>query len=71
MSQKIEYWRIKNNEYHKEWRKYIFVRKVESIYDVKNVHDTKNINDYYVNNIAEWNILHDILNPSKCTKITN
>ena len=29
------------------------------------IHDTK------VNNIAEWNLIHDILNPSKRTKNTN
>ena len=31
----------------------------------------KNINDNYVNNIAEWNLLHDILNNYKWTKRTD
>ena len=31
----------------------------------------KNINDNEVNNISEFNLLHDILNPYKSTKITD
>ena len=37
----------------------MFGRDLENIYDINFIHNNE------VNNIAEWNFLHDILNTSK------
>ena len=61
--------RPENN--HKEWRKRELGSKLENIYDVKSLNDMNNIHDNKVNNIAECNLLNDIVNTSKCTKDIN
>ena len=42
---------------------------MNNIHDMNNKHDMNNGHDNYVNNIAECNLLHDILNTSKCVEI--
>ena len=39
--------------------------------ELKNIYDLNNIHENDVNSIDVWNLLYDILNPSKCTKNTN
>ena len=53
----------KCSECHKEWCKRMFEIYLKNIYYLKNIHD----ND--VNNTSKNNSLHDLLNPSNCTKI--
>ena len=57
--------------YKNKWRKRASERKIKYIYDIKILNSMKHINDNEVNNIAEWNLLHDILNPYKHTKNIN
>ena len=46
--------------------------KANSIfYDMKILTDINHIHDNKVNNISEFNLLHDKLNPSKCNKNIN
>ena len=49
----------------------MFRIKINNFYDVNVCHDTNNIHDNEVKNIAEFNLLHAILNLSKCVKIYN
>ena len=56
---------------HKEWQKRTSEIKHKNIYDIKSLNDINRINDNKVNNISECNLLHDILNTSKRTKILN
>ena len=49
----------------------MFERKLDNIYDTKILNDMDSIHDNKVNNIAECNLPHVILNPSKCTKNVN
>ena len=46
-------------------------RELEYIYDTKILIDTNHIHDNKVNNISEFNLLHDILITSKRTKNMN
>ena len=48
-----------------------FEWKLENTYRIENQNDMTRINDDKVNKIAEWNLLHDIINPPKCTKNLN
>ena len=57
--------------HNKEWCKRESEIKLENIYDKKILNDMNSKNDIKVNNIAEWTLLHDILNPSKRTKNIN
>ena len=49
----------------KEWRKRAFESKLENINDIKRQNGMTCIHKNKVNKIAEYNLLHDILNPSK------
>ena len=49
----------------------MFRRKINNVYDVNDCHDMNNIHDNGVNNISEFNLLHGILNLSKCVKTYN
>ena len=40
-------------------------RGIENYIDMTHIHDRE------VNKISEWNLLHDIINPTKCTKNLN
>ena len=53
----------------KKWRKREFQNKLKYIYDINILNGTNHIHDNKVNNIAKWNLLHDILNPYKHSKI--
>ena len=65
------------------WKKRVLKRLKKKLTDVrlqlntkfhmwlKSKWNDKYIHDKYVNNIAEWNLLHDIINPPKRTKILN
>ena len=55
------------DESYKGWRKRAFESKTEYIYDIKILNTMNRIHDKEVNNIAERNLLHDILNTSKDT----
>ena len=59
------------DESHKESGKSAFGTKPEIIYDMKILNDINHIHDNKVNSIDEFNLLHDILNPSKRTKNVN
>ena len=54
---------------YKEWHKHAFESKIENVYDIKMLNDMNSIHDSELNNTAEWNLLHDILNHAKRTKI--
>ena len=47
----------------------MFECKQKNTYGNENQNDMTCIHDNEVNKIAELNILHDIINPLKCTKI--
>ena len=59
------------DDIHEEWRKSVFGSEYKYKYDVNSLNDMNHIHDNKVNNIAEWNLLHDILNTPKCTKNIN
>ena len=46
----------------------MFEYKLENTYEIEIHNGMTCIHDNKVNNIAEFNPLHDIINPSKCTK---
>ena len=46
----------------------VFKWKLRNTYGIKN-RDIKRIHDDEVNNIAEYNLLHDIINPPKHNKV--
>ena len=52
----------------KEWRKCAFESELKNTYDIKIPNGMVCIHKNEVNKISECNLLHDILNPSKCTK---
>ena len=52
-----------------EWRKRAFEWKLKNTYGIKNLNDMMHIHEKEVNKIAEWNILHDMINTPKSTKI--
>ena len=56
---------------HKELRRRAFEGKLENIFDMKSLNYIHCIYDIKVINISKLNLLHDILNPSKCTKNIN
>ena len=61
--------KLSHGDSQKEWHKCAFEIKLENIYVMKSWNDMNRINDNKVNNMVEFNLLHDILNPSKHTKI--
>ena len=54
-----------------EWRKCAFECECKSTYDIEIHNVVTSIHDKKVNNIPEYNLLHDILNPPKRTKKLN
>ena len=48
-----------------------FERELKIIYEIKRRNGMNHTHDNKVNNIAEYNLLNDILNPSKMTKNIN
>ena len=52
----------------KEWRKCVFESKLKKTCDIKIPNGMVCIHKNEVNKRSECNLLHDILNPSKCTK---
>ena len=52
-----------------EWHKCAFECKQKRSYGIENKNDVTRIHDKEVNKIAEFNLIHDIINPPKCTKI--
>ena len=57
------------DEIHLEWHKCTFEIELKNIYNMNIFNDINIVHDNEVNNIYEWNLLHGILNHSKCTKI--
>ena len=59
----------------KKWRlelhKRVFECELKNTYDIEIQNDMTRIHDNKVNNISEWNLLHDILNPPKPKKNLN
>ena len=49
----------------------MFESKLENVYDMKSFFYMNSIHDKYVHNIAECNLLHDILNTYKPDKNKN
>ena len=54
-----------------KWRDFAFDSEPNFIYDTKIMNDLNHIHDNKVNNIAECNLIHDILNPPKLTQNIN
>ena len=50
-----------------EWRKHVFEFKLKNKYEIEIQNGMNRINNKEVNNIAECNSLHDILNPNNFT----
>ena len=55
----------------KKWCKRVFESKLIYIYDMKILNSINCTHNSKVNNISEWNLLHDILNPYKHTENIN
>ena len=51
-----------------EWRKCAFECKIKNTYEIEIQNGMACIHYNEVNNIAELNLLHDIINPPKITK---
>ena len=56
---------------HKEWLTYELGKELKNIHDMNILNDMNFAYDNKVNNIYEWNLLHNIINPYKCTKYIN
>ena len=54
-----------------DWIKRAFEYEKKNPYGIENRNDNTRIHNNEVNNIAEYNLLHDIINPPKCTKVFN
>ena len=50
-----------------EWRKRAFECELKK-YDIEDRNSMNHIHDNEVNKISEWNLLHDIINPTKQNK---
>ena len=65
-------WAFMKNKENTEWRKRAFESELKNKYDSEIQNGMACIHRNEVNKIAEWNLLHDILNPPKRTKnLTN
>ena len=64
----IDNTRLKDTKEKLEWRKCEFECQLKNTYGVENRNDIMCTHDNEVNNIAELNLLHDIINPNKRTK---
>ena len=62
---------LDKNKENAEWRKYAFESELENKYDIEIQIGTACIHVNEVNKISECNLLHDILNPPKLTKMFN
>ena len=51
-----------------EWRKHVFEYEQKNSYGIENRNDMIRIHNNEVNNISEWNLLHDIINHNKRAK---
>ena len=49
----------------------MFGSELENVYDKKISNNMNRINDKYINNIAEFNLLHNVIDYYKCTKNIN
>ena len=54
-----------------DWLKHAFEYEQKKSYGIQNWNDMMRIQNNEVNNIAECNLLHDIINPPKRDKILN
>ena len=54
-----------------KWRDRAFESKIKIIYDINRPNEITHKYDNKVNNIAELNLLHDIINPFKRIKNIN
>ena len=52
-----------------DWRKRAFEYEKKNSYGIENWNDMTRIHNNEANNMAECNLLHDIINPPKSTKI--
>ena len=59
---------INENKEKTEWCKRDFESKLENTYDIENQNGMTCIHGNEVNKTSECNLLHEILNPTKCTK---
>ena len=66
-----ELYKLSLDDSNKEWHNSEFEGKLETICDMKILNDMNHLHDNKVNNISEWNLLHDIINNSKQTKDIN
>ena len=65
----IENMSLENTKEKVQWRKRAFEWKLENSDGIENHNDILRIHDDEVNKTAEWNLLHDIINSLKHTKI--
>ena len=61
----IDNMRLDKKRENTEWRKRAFEGKIKNKYDIERQNGENWIHDNEVNIIDEWNLLHDILNPTK------
>ena len=54
-----------------DWCKCAFEYEQKTVYGIENKNDMTCLNNNEVKNIAECNLLHDIINPPKLTKNVN
>ena len=52
----------------RDWRKRAFEYEQNNSYGIENINDMMNIHNNEVKNIAEYNLIHDIINPPKQAK---
>ena len=55
----------------KQWSKHAFEIKLKNIYYIKRQNGMTCIHENNINKMSEFNLIHDILNPSKFTRIFN
>ena len=67
----VERMSLEDTQEKLEWNKRDLECKQKITYGIENLNDIVHIHDKEVNKITECNLLHDIINPHKCTKILN
>ena len=65
----VDHMSLENIKEKLEQIKRAFECKIENTYGIENQNDMTRICDNKLNNISECNLLHDIINPRKLTKI--
>ena len=51
-----------------EWRKRVFECKIKNTYEIEIQNGMTCMHNKEVNNISQWDLLHDVINPPKRTR---